>query len=186
MPLVPPASSTRAFFIVWARWRFWTRFLWSRWKSPIFSWIAPRLGTIGAVYKLLFPIELTSLCLDRHGHKGVGTFRVVHNRNYWHLTPTEKKVVPSILIFFFKISACINKRTFFISAMLSFGSLDEVVFMLHVNLKDLGLTSVPSFTALLLRKKRTKKKENYYHVEYSTNDLISYLYLTGLPQVVPN
>ena len=58
--------------------------------------------------------------------------------------------------------------------------------MLHVNLKDLGLTSVPSFTALLLRKKRTKKKENYYHVEYSTIDLISYLYLTGLPQVVPN
>jgi hypothetical protein len=33
--------------------------------------------------------------------------------------------------------------------MISLGSLDEVVFMLHVNLKDLGLTSVPSFTALL-------------------------------------
>ena len=51
------------------------------------------------------------------------------------------------------------KRTFFISAMISFGSLDEVVFMLHVNLKDLGLTSVPSFTALLLRKKKERKKK---------------------------
>ena len=30
--------------------------------------------------------------------------------------------------------------------------------MLHVNLKDLGLTSVPSFTALLLLKRYEKKK----------------------------
>ena len=51
------------------------------------------------------------------------------------------------------------KRTFFISAMISLGSLDEVVFMLHVNLKDLGLTSVPSFTALLFQKKERKKKK---------------------------
>ena len=42
-----------------------------------------------------------------------------------------------------------GKITFLISAMISFGSLDEVVFMLHVNRNDLGLTSVPSFTALL-------------------------------------
>ncbi len=34
--------------------------------------------------------------------------------------------------------------------MISFGSLEDVVFMLHVNLNDLGLTSpVPSLTALL-------------------------------------
>ena len=32
--------------------------------------------------------------------------------------------------------------------MISLGSLEEVVFMLHVNLKDRGLTSVPSLTAV--------------------------------------
>ena len=89
--------------------------------------------------------------MDRHGHKGVGTFRVVHNRNYWHLTPTEKRYRQ--FYFFFQIFS-MYKHTFFISAMISLGSLDEVVFMLHVNLKDLGLTSVPSFTALLLQKER--------------------------------
>jgi hypothetical protein len=40
-------------------------------------------------------------------------------------------------------------NTFLISAIISLGSLEEVVFMLQVNRSDLGFTSPPSFTALL-------------------------------------
>ncbi len=45
--------------------------------------------------------------------------------------------------------------TFLISAMISFGSLEDVVFMLQVNLKERGLISPLSFTALLKPNKLT-------------------------------
>ena len=41
--------------------------------------------------------------------------------------------------------------TFLISAMISLGSLEEVVFMLQVNLSERGLISPLSFTGLLQR-----------------------------------
>ena len=50
------------------------------------------------------------------------------------------------------VSDMISLVTFLISDMISFGSLDEVVFMLQVNLKDLGLISPLSLTALLRKK----------------------------------
>jgi hypothetical protein len=48
--------------------------------------------------------------------------------------------------------------TFLISAMISFGSLEDVVFMLQVNRSDLGLISPPaSLTALWEQKRKTVK-----------------------------
>ena len=50
---------------------------------------------------------------------------------------------------YFKGNYIAYKITFLISAMISFGSLDDVVFMLQVKRSDRGLISPLSFTTLL-------------------------------------
>ena len=52
----------------------------------------------------------------------------------------------------------VSKLTFLISDIISLGSLDEVVFMLQVNLNDRGLISPLSLTALLKIEKKVEKK----------------------------
>lgn len=97
------------------------------------------------IYKLQFPIELKSRCWGRRERTKAETVRVARNRSCWRPEPRGIKTTSHSLILFVT-AECF---TFFISAIISLGSLDDVVFMLQVNRKDRGFTSVPSFTALL-------------------------------------
>ena len=63
-----------------------------------------------------------------------------------------------------------NLFTFLISAIISLGSLEEVVFMLQVNRSDLGFTSPPSFTALL----QELLKEGLFNIEITKIEYSQY------------
>ena len=52
--------------------------------------------------------------------------------------------------------------TFLISAMISFGSLDDVVFILHVNRNDRGLISPLSLTTFLCNRKKYLLRNCHY------------------------
>ena len=79
--------------------------------------------------------EPRSQCWGHRVHRAAGISLFARNHSCSHLTP-EKKIRQYITLNLPTINL-----TFFISAMISFGSLELVVFMDQVNLSDLGLTS---------------------------------------------
>lgn len=119
----------------------------------IFFWTSHRSDSGEAVCTPQFPTETFfdcykglnavctlpepgSQCWGHRVHIAAEISLFARNHSCSHLTPANRKVVI--------VDTKSNLRiylTFFISAMISFGSLELVVFMDQVNLSDLGLTS---------------------------------------------
>lgn len=103
------------------------------------------------------------LYLDLHVHIRVRTSPVARNHNCLHPRPEitkctwlsfETQNFEHNLTDGLREEYIAIKITFLISAMISFGSLDDVVFMLQVKRNDRGLISPLSFTTLLQIKDR--------------------------------
>ncbi len=94
--------------------------------------------------------------------------------------------IQSINMFMLKFE--VSKLTFLISDIISLGSLDEVVFMLQVNLNDRGLISPLSLTALL--KIETNWNWNFLtllsnlNIFFNMSNLVKYFFIQFVRKTV--